>query len=1408
MVTKMRKSITVFALAAVICLIAAVFSVELIRTSYASEADTPVAEFTFQSDGDWSKAVEKAQSVNNRENNLVKITLSCNWIAQNGSFGSGAGFEDGRIVVPSNANILLDLNGKVINRALTSAVLNGSVIDVKGSLTVCDGAPTNGNSEYTYNSVPIEGGIVTGGCNAGFGGAISVAGGATLNVTGGTLLNNAATYGGGIGVYRGESGASINISGGSILGNVGTGGGGGLYIANAKLDVGGAPVRIEGNTATKGGAIIIASSDSSVRIGNAVLKDNRATSQGLAFGGGVYVKQGSLSISGNAEITSNTAAFGGGVYAENADARFSVSGNAKVYENRGVSAESNNVYLADGAKINVGKLEDGANIRISNISEKQVFTQGYASNNSVAGYAEDPAKHIALDDGKHVLLNSDGEAVVSNQALTWGFMREGETAYQTETDYGISNEYDPAASAVTKVKINGTEHEVNIKNVADSTVIKQTIDGIEVAISVIVTPKSIEGMTVSGIGDVQTFSVSYPNISLAGLRSNTDYAVTFNDNRFVGGCSLTVTGMGNYAGKIVRNYTVTPDTGKTYDVSWEYFDGSAWRAVPENGEIASFDGTVHNDKVRAKLTIQGETSYVEYAYAQGVIPQDTQDYNGNLSVTFEGTFASAAVNDLLNATTYTAMLGGNGNVGMPSNVTTEVKISKAESLALTADDFASFFDADGNPLWLLYGGAEALDYVMESSADVCRLIGGEGLVYVDGTGSANGDVNAHYARYTGTELQVVLNGDYKVKGKSISSYLQGATVAYNGSKTIGEMNKLGEVNTSVTITVSDNYQTATTPITLNFKWNVVTVNNALRFADGSVIVGSDFGVWTYGDNLDDYAISKSFRSEHGDTVVLTFTDVSSGKVVGRFAIVYAGNTANYYEVKQDGAIYVPDTDKSISSKYFSEYLDSVPYGEYVLNVYVPQVTLGDHDVWWGGASVVGQTTYYALSSNFTFAVRAFEFASNGVLSPELYCNISNKAVPYNGSANNTPKIELRHINGRVFVEGVDYELVSDNKNVGVADLTIKGIGSLNGQVTLAGSYEIVKTTNRWLNVPLAVGWDYKQYNRNVNLITATPELLDNSSDLRFTVTTDAEGNNPVQGLEQFYLTADGYVSDVSAQTLQLLPVGRYYLFAYVSGNGNYEQLSQAGVPFDVKAAANSWKTAPGINTWIEGKFNAIDNLPYAEAVEGNDNAVYVIIDANGNVVYDTANGINNLINAPAGTYNLTVTVPADSDGNYSALATITPVTFSIYPKAGLPWWAVLILVVGALLVAALMLFILAKLGVFRIMTRKLTVAIRTKATVDATIAAVRANKIAAEAKKSVALAKARDREAQRQAERESMLAMSAEERANALSLKAKEEALRAERIRVRANEVQAEADALKKQAEQELAAAKSNKSND
>ena len=139
------------------------------------------------------------------------------------------------LAVPQNKTVVLNLNGKTINRNLTTAIEYGCVIYNRGILTI------NGS------------GTITGGKNTGVGGGIYNYT-ATLTINGVSIVNNsAATYGGGIGCPTTTS--TITINGGSITGNSAQNGGGITIIGSTVLNLGGGCIISDNSATEKGGGI-------------------------------------------------------------------------------------------------------------------------------------------------------------------------------------------------------------------------------------------------------------------------------------------------------------------------------------------------------------------------------------------------------------------------------------------------------------------------------------------------------------------------------------------------------------------------------------------------------------------------------------------------------------------------------------------------------------------------------------------------------------------------------------------------------------------------------------------------------------------------------------------------------------------------------------------------------------------------------------------------------------------------------------------------------------------------------------------------------------------------------------------------------------------------------------------------
>ena len=111
----------------------------------------------------------------------------------------------GYIYVPEGVTATIDLNGHTIDRGLTSADNNGSVIIVAGTLTITDSG-TGGKIQGGYDGYADQGFYVSG---------IEVQNGATFNLQGGTLIGRDQEYDYTVSVVENSN---FTMTGGKITG--------------------------------------------------------------------------------------------------------------------------------------------------------------------------------------------------------------------------------------------------------------------------------------------------------------------------------------------------------------------------------------------------------------------------------------------------------------------------------------------------------------------------------------------------------------------------------------------------------------------------------------------------------------------------------------------------------------------------------------------------------------------------------------------------------------------------------------------------------------------------------------------------------------------------------------------------------------------------------------------------------------------------------------------------------------------------------------------------------------------------------------------------------------------------------------------------------------------------------------
>lgn len=301
--------------------------------------------------------------------NTATVTLIADWTADAtshafGASGGGAGFAAaGSILVASDKTITLDLNGKKINRGLSTAVSGGNVLSVLGMLNIMDSA---------------GGGIVMGGFNAGDGGGVTVSGG-ILELSGGSISDNVAANGGGVYVATGElltSGAAM------ICGNTATLYGGGVYFSGSRLRL----------------------------AGNSTVNDNEA-----AGGGGIYQNGGFAEFSGLASITGNDAtSYGGGGVALNGGtfetwSNAVISGNTANTTGGGIDITGSGRLALSGGSIASNRASDGGggvNLAASENSALNVSGDAWVIGNYKGTGSGRTADNIRLEDGMLITVSA------------------------------------------------------------------------------------------------------------------------------------------------------------------------------------------------------------------------------------------------------------------------------------------------------------------------------------------------------------------------------------------------------------------------------------------------------------------------------------------------------------------------------------------------------------------------------------------------------------------------------------------------------------------------------------------------------------------------------------------------------------------------------------------------------------------------------------------------------------------------------------------------------------------------------------------------------------------------------------------------------------------------------------------
>ena len=208
-------------------------------------------------------------------------------------------------------SFILDLNGKTINRGLSTPTADGSVIKIEGgTLTIKDSSAAPDGTGGT--------GTITGGNSTTNGGGIFIENNGSLTLESGSITGNKTGADGG-GVYFSSNG-TFTMSGGSIKSNVASNGiggsnGGGVFLNGGTFTMSGTATIADNKAVSgtsKGGGIYLDGGTLTMTGDDAAITGNQASAEN-AHGGGIYLNSGTFNMI-DGEITDNKAGRGGGVY--------------------------------------------------------------------------------------------------------------------------------------------------------------------------------------------------------------------------------------------------------------------------------------------------------------------------------------------------------------------------------------------------------------------------------------------------------------------------------------------------------------------------------------------------------------------------------------------------------------------------------------------------------------------------------------------------------------------------------------------------------------------------------------------------------------------------------------------------------------------------------------------------------------------------------------------------------------------------------------------------------------------------------------------------------------------------------------------------------------------------------------
>lgn len=160
---------------------------------------------------------------------------------------------------------------------------------------------------------------------------------------------------------------------------------------------------------------------------------------------------------------------------------------------------------------------------------------------------------------------------------------------------------------------------------------------------------------------------------------------------------------------------------------------------------------------------------------------------------------------------------------------------------------------------------------------------------------------------------------------------------------------------------------------------------------------------------------------------------------------------------------------------------------------------------------------------------------------------------------------------------------------------------------------VLQAVNYWEETPNVVRWDWDDFDRNVNTISATPKYLNIDSEVEGKVVKYTVLNSSKQAVYAALINFTSITEDVE-DALKTLGAGEYYLLAVVDESNYYTGINTVDseiclnmdlstakglVFFEVYKADSEFSKTPAVIDWTYGEFSAGENFVEGVSVFAN-----------------------------------------------------------------------------------------------------------------------------------------------------------------------------------------------------------------